>query len=180
MCVCAGDEHCGACRALHCFEVHTRFNQIRGKTIHAHLQLAAIYAASASRLPDAISYRTGAEVSLDLIAWCWTNRPLSPEERSCLANLMQFCSHVPALEIRCRDLERQSQNLHFLHGQPAPDLARWDKRSTVVTKYEYEARQPDRKPRRLLTSIEEVSILGEATLESWKCTAVALDDHSST
>ena len=94
------------------------------------------------------------------------------------ANVMKFCSRTPALEIRCRDLERQSQKLHFLHGQPAHDPPPWGKRSTVVTKYAYEARQPYSNPRRLLTRIEEVSILGEATLESWKCAAVALDDHN--
>ena len=174
---CAGDDECGARRALHCFEVHSRFNQVRGKTIHAHLQLAAIYAASASSLPDTISHMTGAEVSLELIAWCWTNQPLSPKERHSLANVLQVCNHTPALEIRCRDLQRRSEQLHFLHGQPAHGQPVWDERGRVVAEYAYEARQRFRNPRRLLTRIEEVSILGEATLESWPWSAVALDDQ---
>lgn len=57
--VIAGDVRCNAEMHVHANEVSTRFRQIKCSTIAARLQLAALYAASSSRVPESRNNMTG-------------------------------------------------------------------------------------------------------------------------
>jgi hypothetical protein len=51
----------------HAYEVHPRFGSLQASTDEARLQLAALYAATATRLPEPASQAAGAQIALDLV-----------------------------------------------------------------------------------------------------------------
>lgn len=167
----AGAKNSSAHRHLHCFQRHARFGDLRGSGLSANLQLAAIYAATASLLPFRSSEKTGHEVALELLGRCWVNRPLTAAEASKVKNLLSLCTpHEPTLEIRCWELLKSAQQLHFLHNVASQEL-RWMTRATVSAKYKQGASFRYRSPRRMLPADEETRILGEATPTPWLCSA---------
>lgn len=48
--------------------------------MHARLQLAALYAAAGSLLPEPGSRATGAQLAMQLVRQCWGMRPLAAAE----------------------------------------------------------------------------------------------------
>jgi hypothetical protein len=72
--------------------------------IEQRLQLAALYAATSSLLPDTRCGMTGAEYAVELLERCWTNRPLRQRESELLHNIAEFAEHMPALTVQCAQL----------------------------------------------------------------------------
>jgi hypothetical protein len=79
--------------------------------IEQRLQLAALYAATSSLLPDTRCGMTGAEYAVELLERCWTNRPLRQRESELLHNIAEFAEHMPALTVQCAHL-RTSRPSH--------------------------------------------------------------------
>lgn len=73
---------CAPCPMLqvHRYDIHPRFGHLRARSIPARLQLAALYAATGSLLPDPVSRMTGAQQAMALLRQCWTTQPLSEGE----------------------------------------------------------------------------------------------------
>jgi hypothetical protein len=59
------------------YEVHPRFHHLVAPDIPERLQLAALYAATSSLLPEPTSRLTGAQAALQLLRQCWHNGSLS-------------------------------------------------------------------------------------------------------
>ncbi len=53
----------------HCYEVHGRFGHLLAPSVLARLQLAALYAACSSLLPEPASQLTGAQMAMELGGW---------------------------------------------------------------------------------------------------------------
>jgi len=102
---------------LHChaYDVHHRWSMLIASTIDARLQLAALYTACGSRLPDERARMTGDEMAMQLVRQCWVNRPLTPHEDSALRNITTVSSGSvsPGLALVCDDLLRSSLQLSF-------------------------------------------------------------------
>jgi len=77
--VVAGSNLCDVERQTCVFEVHPRFGTLESPpgAKDSRLQLAAIYAACGTELPEKQSSRTGGEVSLELLRQSWSNKPFS-------------------------------------------------------------------------------------------------------
>jgi len=108
---------------LHChaYDVHHRWSMLIASTIDARLQLAALYTACGSRLPDERARMTGDEMAMQLVRQCWGNRPLTPHEDSALRNITAVSSDSvsPGLALVCDDLLRSSLQLSFLYDPAA-------------------------------------------------------------
>ncbi|KAF0709830.1 hypothetical protein As57867_005726, partial [Aphanomyces stellatus] len=98
----------------HAFSSHS--NQLGATCVAARLQLAAIFAASSSCLPDPDTNMTGSETALNLVRQCWVSRPFTPDEATMLASVVQFAYKEPALAVVCAQLTAASQARSFLHG----------------------------------------------------------------
>jgi hypothetical protein len=59
---------------VHCYEVHSRFGDLRATSVLARLQLAALYAATSTMLPEPLRRMTGAQMAMVLIRQCSGNR----------------------------------------------------------------------------------------------------------
>eukprot|EP00198_Chlamydomonas_reinhardtii_P007687 XP_001697024.1 predicted protein [Chlamydomonas reinhardtii] len=80
---------------FHCYEVHGRFGHLRAPNRLARLQLAALYAATSTLLPEPGSRCTGAQMAMELLRQCWSTRPLEAAEAEQLAALAHLHA-VPA------------------------------------------------------------------------------------
>lgn len=60
--------------------MHPRFGHLCARSIPARLQLAALYAATGSLLPEPLSRLTGAQQAMALLRQCWGVRPLAAED----------------------------------------------------------------------------------------------------
>ncbi len=58
---------CKPAAQVHCYEVHGRFGHLVANSIPARLQLAALYAATSTLLPEPRSCMTGAQTALELV-----------------------------------------------------------------------------------------------------------------
>ncbi len=124
--VVCGDEACEAVRSYHHYNVHSRFGTLEATCIEARLQLAALYSATGSELPEKRSRRTGGEVSMELVRQCWVNRPLKPQEQAQLRSVSSFGQRTPALALLCFETDLSARELHFLSPtvklcSPLPD-----------------------------------------------------------
>lgn len=144
------------------FEIHPRFGTIEpsgGKrAIEARLQLAALYAASSTRLPESGSKMTGAERAIDLLRQCWTNQPMSKAETAHLRSVLAHAYISPGLTIMCHELLSSSHGLGFLFGVTekndlAVDLNAW-------TEYRIRKSFGFLNPREYLTEDEELFNVG--------------------
>ncbi|KAJ1618864.1 hypothetical protein T492DRAFT_916482 [Pavlovales sp. CCMP2436] len=99
------------------FDVHSCFGTLVAPDVASRLQLAALYAATGTLLPEQCAGMTGAEHAVELVRQCWQNKPLSAEERTNLGVLASFASRAPALVLLCDELERSSCSLEFLYAQ---------------------------------------------------------------
>ncbi|KAF0720233.1 Aste57867_471 [Aphanomyces stellatus] len=95
------------------FTVHS--NQLSASCIAARLQLAAIFAASSTLLPDQHLMMTGTEAAVNLVRQCWVSRPLTQVESDMLDSVVQFSNNEPVLAIVCAQLVAASQDRAFLH-----------------------------------------------------------------
>lgn len=96
--------------------MHGRFGYLQASSIHSRLQLAALYAATSSLLPEPASQQTGAETAMQLVRHSWSNQPLSAEEMQQLHSISNLGGHLaPALRLLTYDLEASSSQLQHLH-----------------------------------------------------------------
>ncbi|KAG2441635.1 hypothetical protein HXX76_003254 [Chlamydomonas incerta] len=110
---------------VHCYEVHGRFGHLRAPTRLARLQLAALYAATSTLLPEPGSRCTGAQMAMELLRQCWSTRPLDAAEAEQLAAVGRLGGHLaPGLHLLAHDLAASAAQLAHLHtAAPAADSA---------------------------------------------------------
>ena len=102
---------------MHAFEVHARFGDLRTPSKLARLQLAALYAATSSLLPEPLSCKTGAQMAMQLLRQCWANSPLTPEERLQLDSVGRLGGHLAAgLRLLVQELHLSATQLAHLHA----------------------------------------------------------------
>ncbi|GIL75394.1 hypothetical protein Vretifemale_5196 [Volvox reticuliferus] len=100
----------------HCYEVHGRFRHLCASSIPARLQLAALYAATGTLLPEPLSHCTGGQTAMELLRQCWSDRPLSAEALCHLRSVDQLGGHLtPGLRLLARELEASAGQLRLLH-----------------------------------------------------------------
>ncbi len=123
VCVCCASS---SVPQAHRYEVHGRFSHLRTSGVEARLQLAALYAASGTLLPDPATHLTGGQQALQLLRQCWVNRPLSEREAQHLHSAARLGGHLtPALHLVAHELALGAWHVHHLHGNvaaPAPWL----------------------------------------------------------
>eukprot|EP00798_Chlamydomonas_sp_ICE-L_P016685 gene16685-22945_t len=101
---------------VHCYEVHPRFGHLVASSILSRLQLAALYSATSSLLPEPRSLMTGAQMAMRLVRWSSTNRPLAAHEEIHLESVAKFGVHqAPGLQLLCLELERSSSSQKHLY-----------------------------------------------------------------
>lgn len=100
----------------HCYEVHGRFGHLLAPSVSARIQLAALYAATSTLLPEPHTHRaTGVQTALQLLRQSWGNRPLTAWELSQLHSVGQLGGHLaPALHLLTHELQLSAWQLHEL------------------------------------------------------------------
>lgn len=150
--------------------MHSRFGHLRASSVLSRLQLAALYAATSTLLPEPQSHATGAQTALGLLREAWVHRPLRGEEREQLEAVGRLGGHLlPALRVLVADQLLSSAQVHFLHcpAEPPPSpLPRLDRDAASA----YLQRQGDARrlhllagflnPRAQLQGVEERRVLG--------------------
>jgi hypothetical protein len=101
----------------HKYTIHPRFGHLRASSIEARLQLACLYAATSSLLPEPSSNMTGAQVAMQLISQSWVNTPMSDVALQHLQAAAEFAGQLaPALRLRVSELQGSSKLLQHLHA----------------------------------------------------------------
>lgn len=101
---------------FHTYELHGRFQYLQASSIESRLQLAALYAATSSLLPEPSSLQTGAETAMQLVRQSWSNKPLEPAEVRHLLATGRIGGHLaPALRLLTFELAASSRQLQHLH-----------------------------------------------------------------
>ena len=150
---------------VYCYEVHHRWKGLQANGISSRLQLAALFAASGTLLPEKQSNMTGSEKAIELVRRCAVNQPLQGEDRSQLVRIVELSHHNPALAIICGHVLKSSQALQSIYRpggalnlvDTAPsDLLLGD----AATAYEGECASREWNRRRRLKPTEENQTLG--------------------
>ncbi|PNH10973.1 hypothetical protein TSOC_002217 [Tetrabaena socialis] len=114
------DGGSGAELKVHCYELHGRFGDLRAASVPARLQLAALYAATGTLLPEPVSRCTGGQMAVQLLRQCWGNRPLAAEDLAQLRSVGRLGGHlVPALRLLAHEREASACQLGALHASVA-------------------------------------------------------------
>jgi hypothetical protein len=108
-------SHSGAVCDTHVYKVHPRFGNLSATSVVARLQLAALYTATGSLLPDIRLGMTGDEHAMELVRQSMVNHPLSMEAREQLKSVAILSDRTPGLVLLCQELEQTSNQLHFLY-----------------------------------------------------------------
>jgi hypothetical protein len=162
-----GDEAPGAARGTWAFDAHDRVGELRAAGVAARLQLAALYAAADTRVPEPRSGTTGAEVALSLVRRCFVNRPASAEEQAACDNVASLSRATPALHVACAHWTACTRQLAFLHPAAklprAADDADPHRLADSSMAYLRYAATPEAcaNPRLLLSRVEELRVLGK-------------------
>ncbi len=92
--------------------MHGRFGHLRASAISPRLQLAALYAATSTLLPEPASLATGAETALQLLRQCWTSHSLAQEDLQQLRSVPRLGGHLaPGLHLLAHELELSAAQL---------------------------------------------------------------------
>ncbi len=84
-------------------------------SILARLQLAALYAATSTLLPEPLTHRTGTDTALQLLRQCWGNGPLTPDELVQLRSVGRLGAHLaPQLLLLIHEREDTAWQLRHL------------------------------------------------------------------
>ncbi|KAL4428607.1 hypothetical protein ABPG77_008919, partial [Micractinium sp. CCAP 211/92] len=105
----------------HTYSIHPRFGHLvaPSHSPHARLQLAALYAATSSLLPEPQSRLTGVQVAMQLLRQCWGVRPLLPEESQLILDATRLGGHLAAgLRLLAHELLCSAAQLNGLHFPP--------------------------------------------------------------
>ncbi len=79
---------------VHRYELHRRFGHLQAGSIPARLQLAALYAATSTLLPEPVSCQTGAQRAMQLLRQSWGDKPLTDTEKQQLRSVGMLGGHV--------------------------------------------------------------------------------------
>lgn len=160
---------------MHTYEVHPRFRTLVAPSTPARLQLAALYAATGSLLPEPGSRMTGTQTALLLVRQSWQVKPLAASELAQLRSAAALGGYMcPALRLAAYELEASASQLNELpfsgtgaqeaepaaaaRGSGAKDpalLADWRLAYLQATQV-----APYANPRALLTHGEELRAVG--------------------
>eukprot|EP00761_Pharyngomonas_kirbyi_P006952 gb/GECH01006961.1/.p1 GENE.gb/GECH01006961.1/~~gb/GECH01006961.1/.p1 ORF type:complete len:2802 (+),score=553.19 gb/GECH01006961.1/:1-8406(+) len=110
------DERHDARREYYKYELHSHLNVFQASNTAARLQLAAIYSACSTGIPEPCPRITAIESSMHLVRQCWQNEPFQKEELKCLLNIFEYDFKGPSLPLLCYELLFSSQSVAFLHG----------------------------------------------------------------
>ena len=152
------DKECGKKRRCHVYSYNPRLHILQGSDIAAQLHLAALYAATATSLPEPLTGRTGDESAIRIVRECFINRPLTPEEDFHLRNITHFCNRSPVLILLCHYLSASSMHLSALHSGKVTQLIPLD--TLAATEYLQSSRTAFKSRIRLLPE-EEKRLLGK-------------------
>ena len=158
------DEKCNMSYHAHVFPIHERFGQPTANSIAARLQLAAMYAATSTKLPEPRLGRCGSQFAMDLVRFSWSNKPLSADVATKLSNVVELSGSEPGLRLLCFELASSAAQLSFLHvggakaGVELPSNLQFD--PDAAAHYLQLAKSRGENARRLLTDSEELRILG--------------------
>ena len=104
---------------VHTYEVHSRFGDLRATSNLSRLQLAALYAATSSLVPEPLSRMTGVQMASALLRQCWKNSPLSPDEALQVECISSLGGHLsPCLRLQAHELRLSAAQLSHLHVGP--------------------------------------------------------------
>ncbi len=97
--------------------MHGRFQDLRAPSIPTRLQLAALYAATSTLLPEPWSSKTGAQTAMQLVRQCWTDAPLTAAEQAQLSSIVTLGGHYAGgLQLLVHELQQSTQQLRHLYG----------------------------------------------------------------
>lgn len=174
----------GPCCQVHCYELHGRFGHLVAPSVPARLQLAALYAATSTLLPEPYTHRaTGAQVAMRLLRQCWGNRPLSAMDLEQLDSVSRLGGHLaPALHLLAHELRLSVWEVQELYPKQGDSRRRPCYDPGAATLYEHELKGGDSRtasaaeaglawwqrpqpanPRQLLTPGEQERVLGSRT-----------------
>eukprot|EP00903_Cladosiphon_okamuranus_P011180 g10551.t1 len=145
------------------YMLHRRWRQPYARGLSARLQLAAMFAATGTFVPDPLAGMTGSEKALELIRRCFVNRPLQQGDIRQLLNVIDLSGGTPALALLCGDLLESSRSLEFLYSEercPSFSPKVYSILEEAATAYESECDGSVFNVRRRLTAEEEERALG--------------------
>ena len=144
-----------------CYTLHRRWNQLVAGGVSARLQLACMYAATSTLMPDLRAGMTGSEKAMELVRRCFVNHPLPQDDQHQLVEvLLGLAGSNPALALLCGDLFDSSRRLHFLHSQsPLPVIPSGVAGALADAGTAYRGACPWN-GRQRLTAAEEIRMLG--------------------
>ena len=152
--VIVGRTECDAPRKLHACDICPRFGTIKAPSIEARLQLAALYAATGTEVPEKRSQQTGGEMAIELVRQSWTQgRPASDSEHEQLMSLRKFGQRTPALLLLAHELYQSQKVLDFLPGMRSLEELHLD--ADAATEYVQRKQRSHLNFRAMLTSDEE-------------------------
>lgn len=159
---CEDEEDEGAELKVFCYTVHRRWNQLDAGGVSARLQLAAMYAATDTLLPDPRAGMTGSEKAVELVRRCFVNHPLQEGDNNQLLRVLDLSGHNPALALVCGDLLKSSMGLSFLHNANSRPRLHQEAVATLehaASAYEGECATLPWHQRRRLTGAEDARVL---------------------
>lgn len=145
------------------YMLHRRWRQPDAGGLSARLQLAAMFAATGTLVPDPRAGMTGPEKALELIRRCSVNHPLQQGDLRQLLGVIDLSGGTPALALLCGDLLESSKSLDFLYSAERSPPRSEAVRGVLIdaaTAYEGECETGVWNVRRRLTAAEEVRTLG--------------------
>jgi len=151
-------------RRLHVYELHPRFSTIEAKAgataIEARLQLATVYAATGTELPEARSKRTGGEVAMELVRQSWKGSPLTLDEVTQLKSILLYGQLTPALPLLCFETHMCASELLFLRPDMKKEAVAIRYDADSATEYAQRKQRAQLNAHALLTRDEEQTLLG--------------------
>lgn len=160
---CENEDQDDAELNLLCYTLHGRWGQLVAEGIFGRLQLAAMFSATGTLLPDIRAGMAGSEKAMELVRRCMVNHPLQDSDKKQLSSIIELSGLNPALALLCGDLLASSTELIFLHclkPQAAVPPALGDVLDDASTAYQGECAALEWNRRRRLTATEEIRVLG--------------------
>lgn len=152
---------------VHKYMVHRRFGHLLGGSQLANLQLAALYAATGSLLPEPGTQAIAAQTAMRLVRECCVNRPLSPAELRQLQSVALLGGHMAAgLRLLVHELQASASQLNSLHfpdgapGHAQPPALQDDWATCYLQEKQQALSSGHANPRLLLSPLEEERALG--------------------
>ena len=149
---------CSANLTYFTYTPNHRFTDLRARSISGRLQLAALYAAVDSSLPEIRNSATGIETAIRLVRGCFSNAPLPLDVFQQIENILEFSWKNPALALLCKHLQQSSlQSAYLFRSQKDTLFTFKNVDPNIVTQYG-QGYYPN--VRTLLTGEEEQRIFG--------------------